>query len=201
MAAIAFDPAASLAAKEGLPKEGLLQPGHVDQMLDFAKMHRVLQAASTSAIPQTSVEAVDGGEALVEQRQREEAARRRTLILGNIPRHATERQISAAVDVAAGTKDCISRSWIVRDNDGTPAGYGFFEFKDTSSASDAVEASRRGQVVIEDEAGYTWNLRASYPATGRAGRRARRRRSQAAGSEGGADDAEQVAFPPLPVVR
>jgi len=159
------------ASKDQLSRHNIVEAAS-EYGRDVAKMQNIVEA--DSAMPQNSVEAIDGREALVEQGQREEAARRRTLILANFPYHTTEHQISAAVDAAAGTQDCISRCCIVHGSDGKSAGYGLFEFKDTCSASDAFDASRRGQLIIDDESGHTWHLRARHCT--------RRRRSQATGS-------------------
>jgi len=116
-----------------------------------------------------------------ERKQRQEVARRQTLVLAYLPRFATESHISAAVDSALGRKLCVARARIVRDSEGTSACYGFFEFANPALATDAFDACRRGQVVIDDASGHTWHLRASRAnratvradAAARTGRRAR----------------------------
>lgn len=98
----------------------------------------------------------------LEQKHRQETARRQTLVLAYLPRFATESDISAAVDRALGINNCVARGRIVRDNEGTSACYGFFEFINPSIATDGFEACRRGEIVIDDKSGHTWHLRASW---------------------------------------
>jgi len=65
-----------LTCKRATLKEELFRPCCVDWLLDFAKMHNIVQVASARL--QNSVEAVDGREALLEHSQHEEAVRRRS---------------------------------------------------------------------------------------------------------------------------
>lgn len=135
-----------------------------------------------------------------EQKQRQEAARRRTLVLAYLPRSATESDISAAVDSALGVKNCVTRAKIARNSEGTSACYGFFEFTDPLAATDAFEACHRGKIVIDDESGHTWHLRASRArratvaadASARSGRRARGRRGGGGGTTKATEDGAQL---------
>jgi len=96
-----------------------------------------------------------------QQKKRQEEARSRTLVLAYLPRHAAEDDIAAAVDSAMGKQGCVHRARIVRDRAGTSECYGFFEFSDDVTATNVNEACRKGHVVIDDEVGHTWHVRAS----------------------------------------
>jgi len=118
-------------------------------------------AAHESDVVATATMAVDAPVGMQQQKKRQEEARSRTLVLAYLPRDAAEDEIAAAVDSAMGKPGCIHRARIVRDRAGTSECYGFFEFVDELTATNVNEACRKGHVVIDDESGHTWHVRAS----------------------------------------
>ncbi|CAK0814664.1 unnamed protein product [Prorocentrum cordatum] len=90
----------------------------------------------------------------------QKAARRMTLVLAYFPRGASDGAICSALDAALGEMSTVRRCRVVRDREGNGL-YGFFEFQDPETAESALAACSRGSVVLSDEGGHMWHLRAS----------------------------------------
>lgn len=141
----------------------------------------------------------DAPSGIHQQKKRQEEARSRTLVLAYLPRDAAEDDIAAAVDSAMGKPGCVHRARIVRDRAGISECYGFFEFADEVTAMNVNEACRKGHVVIDDEVGHTWHVRASRARRAivgsvTAGRKVRGRRGRRLGSESNSDSSEKCGF-------
>lgn len=137
----------------------------------------------------------DAPSGLHQQKKRQEEARSRTLVLAYLPRDAAEDDVAAAVDSAMGKPGCVHRARIVRDRAGISECYGFFEFVDEITATHVNEACRKGHVVIDDEVGHTWHVRASRARRAivgsvTAGRKVRGRRGRRLGSESNSESSE-----------
>jgi len=83
-----------------------------------------------------------------------------TLVLAYFPRGASDTAICSALDAALGEMSTVRRCRVVRDREGNGL-YGFFEFQDPETAESALAACSRGSVVLSDEGGHMWHLRAS----------------------------------------
>jgi len=88
--------------------------------------------------------------------------RRRTLVLGKLPRFATENHITAAVDHALRRQGSIRQAKILRDAEGSSKCWGFFEFADDQGAAAAYVACQNGLIALDDPFDYTWYVEASY---------------------------------------
>jgi len=90
-------------------------------------------------------------------------ARRMTLVLAYFPRSSSDKDICSALDVALGKANTVRRCRVIRDEEGNGL-YGFFEFQDPEAAESALAACSRGSVVLVDERGHAWHVRASRSA-------------------------------------
>jgi len=84
-------------------------------------------------------------------------ARRRTLVLAYFPRSASEEDVLKAV----GSVGSACKGRIARDANGSSRCFGFFEFVDEASCQEVLAACKEGRIVLDDEFGHTWHLRAS----------------------------------------
>jgi len=111
---------------------------------------------------------IDRASARVEQG----VARRRTLVIAYLPRNASESDVAEAL----GRFSTVSRVRVAREESGASRCYGFVEFADEASTEKAFAACRYGRVVLDDDAGHTWHLKASRSKRATAGPPSRRRR-------------------------
>ncbi|CAK0803430.1 unnamed protein product, partial [Prorocentrum cordatum] len=87
-------------------------------------------------------------------------ARRMTVVLAYFPRRASDADLRSALDAALGRAQTVRRCRVVRDQEGNGL-YGFFELREAETTEAALAACARGAVVLKDEHGHTWHIRAS----------------------------------------
>lgn len=83
-----------------------------------------------------------------------------TVVLAYFPRRASDEELCSALDAAVCRNNTVRRCRVVRDQEGNGL-YGFFEFQDSEAMEAALAASARSAVVLKDERGHAWHIRAS----------------------------------------
>lgn len=90
-----------------------------------------------------------------------QAQKRNTLVLAYLPKSASEMDVCRKLDQALRATNSIRRCRIVRNDKGESACYGFFEFWDSSTVERVLSICSAGRIVMDDQAGHAWHIRAS----------------------------------------
>eukprot|EP00429_Kryptoperidinium_foliaceum_P070866 CAMPEP_0176050738 /NCGR_PEP_ID=MMETSP0120_2-20121206/25220_1 /TAXON_ID=160619 /ORGANISM="Kryptoperidinium foliaceum, Strain CCMP 1326" /LENGTH=227 /DNA_ID=CAMNT_0017384173 /DNA_START=66 /DNA_END=745 /DNA_ORIENTATION=- len=95
-------------------------------------------------------------------------ARRRTLCFAYFPRSATEEdlaivfsEVPPASKSGGKSRRQVNNICLSRDSAGKSLCYGFVEFAEVADAEAVLKDCRDGRIMLDDEFGHTWHLRAS----------------------------------------